>query len=540
MPTITTWRDSGPEAPAKRYLPDLIPSTLIVPNTLQWRLEDNLPNTVVLGNEVNGVLSGGNTTNILGVMGNGMYAFHLDGASQYVTVPIPVIWPHAAGNLWTKYAANPVITGLTSLAFGEIVANPLGGWYWFDCQSSNVQRWKSNDLITWTDKTLVFSGAGVGHWDRFIQVVCVTQKPDGTWLMLYRGADVVMHIGLATSPDATTWTRKNNGGVDDGLFSQFGNNYDPTTIMLIGSDYYVYCNGDPTHGVQNIYVSTDDFQTFSLAASNLFKDIGNGGQFCVSVWAHEGFYYALVPHDFVAAGTALYDHRISLYRCASPLFPAATTEFLGHAIVNDQAYDANYLDTPSVPMTDVTRSIYPAGFGDNLYALYNSRPASGISTVSLASMSLARLKYLTACVGQLFGQPMTLEFWVQFDALTNTMPIWSIGNTRNDGGPQQLMQVRLSGADKVLAMLLGGGYRLTTFPLAINTPYHIVITDDQTTTTVYVNGAVVGAFLQRNALATAHVNNIYFGSGFDGYLDGFIQGWKIYPLCLSQAEVALL
>src|SRR5512139_3948897 len=131
--------------------------------------------------------------------------------------------------LWTKYASNPVLTGSTYPA-GELAAKPGGGWYLFIVNYDNtVHRWESADLITWSNDTQVFAGGGVGAWDVAINGVMVFQKPDNSWLMLYRGNDGAdgYHIGLATSADSNSFTRKDNGGVDDGLFPQFGNNYDP-------------------------------------------------------------------------------------------------------------------------------------------------------------------------------------------------------------------------------------------------------------------------------------------------------------------------
>ena len=84
-------------------------------------------------------------------------------------------------------------------------------------------------------------------------------------------------MGEATSSDGSLpFVRKNNGGVNDGLFNAFGANYDPTSVMLVGSRYYVYMNGSPSHGDQNIYYSDDDFATFTAAPNNpIFGDTGS-------------------------------------------------------------------------------------------------------------------------------------------------------------------------------------------------------------------------------------------------------------------------
>lgn len=265
-------------------------------NFLQWKLDDNATNTTITGNEVNGTFVGGNSSDIASTI-NGYSAFHLDGSTQYVSINVPNIWPSAIANLWTKYSGNPVLSKESNQpSFGQLAKNPAGGWYFFGALSWNsaIARWQSSDLITWTNETTVLSAGGAGAWDAQLEVASVFQKPDGTWIMLYRGYDTVTRrIGLATSTDGTTFVRKDNGGVDDGLFPQFGDNYDLVGVILVGNTYYVYVNGSPNHGVSNVYYSTDDFVTFTANPNNpLFPGVASG-LFCGHVWIYGGYYYML-------------------------------------------------------------------------------------------------------------------------------------------------------------------------------------------------------------------------------------------------------
>ena len=500
---------------------------------LQWKLDDNAANTTVAGNEVNGELVGGNTTDIVSIV-NGYPAFHLNGSSQYVQVYHRNIWPNEVANLWTKYSGNPVLSdNPNTISFGQLAKNPAGGWYFFGAYKvgsnySNISRWESSDLITWTNRTEVLAAGGAGAWDADLQVASAFQKPsDGTWIMLYRGFDGANYkIGKATSSDGTNFIRKDNGGVDDGLFPQFGNNFDPVGIILVNDTYYVYVNGSPGHSVENIYTSTDDFATFTANPSNpLFQNA-----FCGSVWNYGGYYYMLIVRDFNQTGSTLYDHGIALYRSTSPTFDVNNTDFLGYVIVNDSNYDSGYLDTPSVPMTDVYRTTYAPEFGNTLYVLYDS----SFTRQSLAYTTfeeLANRQPVTTYSGK-----KAYSFWVQFDSLTNGDPIFSVGRTPTDGAPVWLGVVRTSGADKVFSLFLGGDYRLTSLALTINTPYQVTIVDSLTDKKVYINNALVGTFTQGNPDPGAYY--LYIGKGYGTrFLDGYVWDFREYPKDLTSTEV---
>ena len=508
----------------------------------QWKLDDNAANTTVIGNQLNGTLVGGNTSDVASTV-NGYPAFHLNGSTQYVQVPTgyPTMRSDEIANLWTKYSGNPVLVNTPVAEYGQLAKNPSGGWYWFGSDATNIYRWQSSDLITWTDKTLILSAAGVGAWDHNLQVATAFQKiSDGSWILLYRGFNgSTYRVGLATSSDGTTFTRKDNGGVNDGLFPQFGTNYDTTTVMLVGSTYYVYLNGSPDHSHTNIYTSTDDFATFTPYANN---PVFNNG-FCSNVWSYGGYYYALVPRDLGASGSTLYDHGIALYRSTVPTFDADTRQYLGYAVINDKSYDAYYLDTPSVPMTDVYRTTYAPEFGDTLYMLYGGGSGSlGNQVENLAYTTFSQLSSLTPITeahSEINHNAKTYSFWVQFDSLTAGDPVFSVGSIPTDGSPVWLGVIKTSGSNKVLSFFLGGGYKNTSLALTINTPYHIVVVDEVTDKKVYINNSLVGTFTEyNNAVDDGY---LYIGKGYGTqFLDGFVWDFREYSKDLTVTEVASL
>jgi len=505
-----------------------------------WELSDSAADTTVVGSRLDGVLVGGNTEDVYELL-DGNDTFHLDGATQYVKIDFlhiqPIanhIQPSEIGSLWTKYASNPVLSEAPDSAkYGQLVKNPLGGWYFFgSINQTDIYRWQSTDLFTWTDKTAILLGVP-GAWDAKLGVASVFQKPsDNSWVMLYRGFNgtTTFKIGLATSVDGTTFTRKDNGGVDDGLFPQFGNNYDPVGVILVGTTYFVYVNGSPTHGDQHVYTSTDDFATFSAYAGNpIFKNgTGANGYFCPGVFLYAGYYYLLICVDLNVVGSALYDHGIALYRSTSPYFEADNRDYLGYVIVNDQVYDAPYLDTPSIPREDVYGE--PAAeFGDNLHMLYTSNATQSIASTTLSELASrsATIDLQSLIQSLVVGVKRTFSFHVQFDSLTDGDAVFSVGGTPTDTNPVWLCVVRTSGADKVLSLLLGGGYRLTSQPLAINTPYYVKVEENLTDRKVYVDDILVGTFTQSNVAADS--NYLYIGNGYGGNtLDGHVWDFRIY------------
>ena len=519
-------------------------------NMVQWTLNDNTNSITVTGNEFDGYLLGGRDTVDVATNVNGVKALHLGGIRDYVAIPIPSVSSNAVKNLWQKYPGNPAIGQVgDTVAFGQLVRNPRGGWYWFGGHKwSEIARWESHDLVNWSNQTTALASGGQGAWDGQLHVATVFQKPAGTWVMLYRGYDGSKdRIGMATSSDGSAFTRANNGGVDDGLFPQFGANYDPVGVILVGSRYYVYVSGDPTHESQNVYYSDDDFKTFTAWRSNpIFKD---SKSFCCSVWQMKGSYYMLDPYSIgklgVSTNAVTGDYGIALWRSTTPFFAPSDRIFLGYAVLNDRPYDQAYLDTPSVPAMDVYRTNYPPEFGDSLFAVYAGAPTKGGVIENLAGTSVAALSNLPPVDDDTrfaLGDRHAFSFWVQFDTLSAGDAVFSIGNAPDDGVPNYY--ARILTTNNVLSLYQGDKYFAATSALVTNVPYHIVISDDLSNVCVYVNGAMASTYPSR-AAASAHTSHLYIGTGFGGtgaqrFLHGYIWDFRIYRRALSRVEVVSL
>ena len=345
-----------------------------------------------------------------------------------------------------------------------------------------------------------------------------------------------------TSSDGTTFTKINSGGANPGLTNLFGANYDIDAVMLVGTTYYVYASGSGDHGVLNVYISTDDLQTFTAYSGNpIFSD----GTFCPTVWNYDGYYYMLLPRDIIGSGNTLYNHGIALYRSTSPTFDLNNRQYLGYAIVNDKSYDGYYLDTPEVPTTDIYRTTYPSQFGNVLYMLYaGAVNGSLVFAQSLATTTLSQLSSLTPIpespVMPYGGNASSsYGFWVQFDSLTSGEEVFSLSVGPTISTPAVFALVKTSGANEVLSLYLNG-YRYTSPPLAINTPYHIVIVNNGATNhQVYLNGVLVGTFAYNNG--DLDITNLYIGeAGNITQLHGYISDFRMYPQSLTSAEVSSL
>ena len=510
---------------------------------LQWKLNDNASNTTVAGNYLNATLSGGNTSAVTATL-NGKPAFRLNNGTsgQYVTASlwtIPIT-PVERARLWTKSASNPVIGGVSGVMFGQLCHNPSGGWYWYGAISSGayIGRWYSTDLINWTGPTTVLSGGGAGAWDQYLQVATVFQDPlhGNQWIMLYRGYNGTTYAtGIAYSSDGTTFTRGGTGGT--GAFPQFGSNYDPVGVILVGTRYYVYLNGASGHQISYVYYSDDDFNTFTSYSGNpIFTQY-----FCGSVFTYGGYYYMLIPRDINQSGTNLYDHAIALFRSPNPYFDKYNRQYLGCVIVNDQTYDSRYLDTPSVPTSDVYRGL-ATDFGSTLNVIYTGASICSQNLASAPTSDLINRPQLNEVDASYFGfvDTSSYSFWVQFDTLGNLYPVFSVGQTSTSSNPDVLAVTRTSGSNTVLSMYLGANYRNTSLALATGTLYHVVLVNNGSTNhIVYINGQNVGTFAYNNTNLVA--TYLYIGVGYGGqYLHGYVQDFRMYPVALSQVQVSAI
>ncbi|MFH1008281.1 MAG: hypothetical protein V1800_12400 [Candidatus Latescibacterota bacterium] len=142
------------------------------------------------------------------------------------------------GFTWTKYPQNPV------LAEGEVhrpyVMEHQGIYFLYAVQNENVsdsatmRRWSSQDGINWSDERLVMTCSQ--GWEGGLSNMAVIVDDDGTWRMLYTGADAppAPQFGYAFSPDGVRWTKHEGNPVIDGFYGG-----DPF-LTKIGDRYYTW------------------------------------------------------------------------------------------------------------------------------------------------------------------------------------------------------------------------------------------------------------------------------------------------------------
>lgn len=495
-------------------------------------MEDNEASAEVTGS-ITGTLAGGNTEDVqeaVGVHG----AFHLDGSTQYVTIPLvsPLMRSDEIQNLWTNHE-NDTFSDRPIL---ELCAKPGGGWYRFGVQDAGVNaiREESTDLITWTNRVTVMSGAE-GEWDEIFNGVLAFQKPDGSWVMLYRGAQADgggIQPGIAFSADGNTFTRRDNGGTDDGLWDLPTGDYDPFACMKVGDRYYIYTNGDPTHGHLNVLYTDDDFATVQRYGT---EPIFNNG-FCPFVWKQGDYYYILICRDLNDFGSALYDHGIALYRSPVPTFDYDNREYLGYAIINNEEWSARYLDVPSMPFTDIYRTTLGAEFEGVLNCLYTAGMTGGYGRATMPAATIDALTAIPESASEVYARTVrSLSFCFQMDTMVANDVMFSIGRKVDDSYPVMFAAIK----GTALNLYLEGGFRSTSLTLTTNEPYHVVIVDGLEDVKVYINSALVGT-LEYNHLAS-FANNLYIGKGEGGDLDGYVWDFRIYDgQALTQQQVTKL
>ncbi len=531
-------------------------------NCVQWRLNDNSDSGIVVGSELNGRIFDGlnNHTSTVAATVNGVPAFHFDGSDDYVRITIPKIWPSALLNRWTKYESNP-LSGIkgsnTGVRYGQIVKNPSGGYWWYGCTVNSpaydVHRFSSTDMITWTDDGVCLAGTqNSADFDQRIHVVTVIRKPDDTWVMFYRGYSTVTgyQIGKAISDDGMIFTRVGNG-----LFTGLGTYpnipYDPTGLMYDDGTYYLWVGGlngatASGHGNQRLFTSTD-LDTFTeVTPTPRFTGDKDFDHFCGSPFYYDGWYYFLVTRDFAATtSTAVYNRGIGLYRSTEPTFAPANRDFLGYVIINDGVnnalgsypnYDIYYLDTPSVAVTDSRRTL-STEFDDKIYCIYDGVSEAKKDFQHLAWGSITDLVTRKPKMNEFVNQKMSISFWVQFDRLNSGDAVFSIGSSPTDSSPVCLCAVRGNGPDKVLAMYLGGNYRLDTTPLSVDTPYQIVVVQQELNQVkMYINGTWDGYSYPQENTATDSTY-LYIGTGYRHTICGYVWDFRIYPSALTLPEV---
>ena len=138
----------------------------------------------------------------------------------------------------------------TGQADPTVVYDGAGDWkMWFDARNAS-DEWlgigyaTSADGLSWTKVGEVLSVGAPGAWDdAFVHHPCV-HKHNGTYYMYYSGSDTgsLLDVGLATSPDGTTWTKSlanpvlehgPAGAIDEGYIR-------PASPVLIGDLWWMF------------------------------------------------------------------------------------------------------------------------------------------------------------------------------------------------------------------------------------------------------------------------------------------------------------
>jgi len=141
---------------------------------------------------------------------------------------------------------------------------------------------------------------------------------------------------------------------------------------------------------------------------------------------------------------------------------------------------------------------------------------------------------------------VTVECWAKMSAypVTNSEMAIGFSNGYNSTVKDKLLYINTAG--KPFFYVYDGAEKHTSTPtdaLALNTPYHLVGTNDGTTSRVYANGVEVGSVAAAGSYTSYTVNNIYVSSAGDAaapFMDklaGYIDEVAVWTYALSAARV---
>jgi hypothetical protein len=144
------------------------------------------------------------------------------------------------GFTWTKHPGNPVLASDEYEVHRPSVMRHAGMYYLYavqhenDPETASMRRWKSRDGLGWEDEGCVMRPTQ--GWERGLSNMAVVVDDDGTWRMIYTGADAppAPQFGYAWSPDGLTWTKHEGNPVISGFYGG-----DPF-MTRIGDWYYVW------------------------------------------------------------------------------------------------------------------------------------------------------------------------------------------------------------------------------------------------------------------------------------------------------------
>ena len=144
------------------------------------------------------------------------------------------------GFTWTKHPGNPVLTMPGGEVHRPSVMKHGDTYYCFAVQNENggeaatMRRWSSRDGMVWGGERLVLRCSQA--WEGGLSNMAVVVDEDGTWRMLYTGADKppAPSFGYAWSRDGLEWVKHEGNPVITGFYGG-----DPA-LHRIGELYYTW------------------------------------------------------------------------------------------------------------------------------------------------------------------------------------------------------------------------------------------------------------------------------------------------------------
>lgn len=309
----------------------------------------------------------------------------------------------SVSSLLTKYTSNPLFEG----AFGSIVYEGVDQYSCYYCKvaESYVYKRSSTDGLTWGAESHILD-AGVGKKAE----VCTAWKEGATWYMLYRSDEwsADKSIGLATSPDGTTWTKEATNPVitNADIGAWCAGDIDPWGIIKVGATYYLWVNDVDEVPRQTGLMTSTDLINWTPDVNNPIFD---NGRFCSTTIKYGSNYYLFICYTPFGniAGAEPWSYRIELYRDSDPRFLSTSREYLGIVMLGGEntEWDDDYLDTPSIITETIQRDTFPLGTAENgkLWMYYTGHSGT-VWAIGLATGHLEMLDKLTALTEPAAGE----------------------------------------------------------------------------------------------------------------------------------------
>lgn len=294
-------------------------------------------------------------------------------------------------NAWYKNPSDPLLPDINGLsAWGSVLFNGtdyLLYYSYYGGYGLMIGLASSKDGFTWTNvprqvSTPILMGTR-GYWDAGGCWLPEVWIENGSYYMTYTGWPVAWttphSVGLATSNDGITWTKK---GIilsgDSGKWDQ--NGVERAGMMKDNGTYYLWYNTMAGAGsARSVGLATTSIPPSLWDTQSFIKDSNNPifgpVRFCVFPFKRNNYYYLLVPYS---PSINPYSTSIELYRSLEPTFYSVDREYLGVALPRSSSgWDSNDLDTPCILTDDISRSSFQAS-SNQLWCYYSGKSNSGV------------------------------------------------------------------------------------------------------------------------------------------------------------------